>query len=166
MNGDIVNILKDIRNLILSRFITELAADREYIATWLQSNDMSIDTGDIAPGSSVQYVLPVPEGQINTVEKLSWKIDEWWITTIQWYRDGVKVYEETNTVDGETNTRIAPARDSTYIVITNNSSTNTARLMIRWHYAFANRELYESFMTGIVKEATEIIKEVAGIRGE
>jgi hypothetical protein len=166
MNKEIIKVLKHIRNFVLTRFVTELATDREFVATWLYSDDISVDTGDIPPGTAVTFTLPVPQDRANTAEKISWKLNEWWVANIEWYRDGVKVFEEADAVDGETPARLVPARDSTAVVITNTSDTVTVRAKIRWHYAFAKRAIYESYITGIFSQATEVIEEVAGVRGE
>ena len=133
MNGEIqemLKVLKQVRNLLLTQFLTSLAADREFATNWLYSDDISIDTGDIPPTTAIQINFPVPEGKINTAEKIKWKLDEWWTTNIEWYRDGVKVYEENNAVDGETNVRIIPARDLTSVNITNTSTTTSVKVKI------------------------------------
>ena len=164
--NDSVEVLKQIRNFILIDLLIKLASDRDFLTTWLQSFDASVDTGDIPPGTSIQIYLPKREGWMFICEKIAWKLNEWWTTNIEWYRDGINIFSESNAVDGETPVRVIPAYDSSYVSITNNSTTVNVRCMLRWHYAYAKRDIYESFSTGVFKQATDVIEEVAGIKEE
>ena len=163
---EVVDVLKQIRNFILIDLLIKLASDRDFLTTWLQSFDASVDTGDIPPNTAIQISLPKIEGWMFICEKISWKLSEWWTSDIDWYRDDIRVFSESNAVDGETPVRVIPAYDNSYVSITNNSSTVNVRCMLRWHYAYAKRDIYESFSTGVFKEATDIIEEIAGIKRE
>jgi len=164
--ADIEKHVKRMKEYILTRFIVELAADREFITEWLQSLDISIDTGDIPPTNSINITMAVPFDKAITCEKISWKLTEWWQLNIEWIRDGVTVFSEDDAVDWETPARLVPVYDSSILKLTNTSTTTSVRAKIRWHYALSDRRIYNSFLTGILSNAGEDVREVAGMPKE
>ena len=164
-DSELIKLLKDIRDFIFLGVILQLASEGEVYTDTISSIDSSINTGDIAPGDTVEYVIQVPSNKVLACESISYKLAEWWTTDFEWIRDGVTIYKESNTVDNTTPSRVIPAFYSSVIKITNNSTTYSQKAIIRWHYAIADLHIYNSFITGIFKKATEIIREVSGVEG-
>ena len=154
--------ITDVRDILMTKLFIDLA-NMEIATSWLYSAYTTINTGDIAPGDTVQYVINVPPGKANVSEYMEWKLSEWWTATFKWIRDGITVKEEENTVDGSTNPELTPAYTQTGFEITNNSSTYSVKALVRWHYAMADFRIYNGYLGAMINMADRIIKETLGI---
>lgn len=154
--------IKDTRDILMTKLFIDLA-NMEISTDWLFSAYTTVNTGEISPGDTVQYVINVPPNKANVSEYMEWKLSEWWTATFKWVRDGITVKEEVNTVDGKTEPQLTPAFTQTGFEITNNSSTYSVQAIVRWHYAMADFRMYTGYLGAMMNLADKIIKETLGI---